>query len=77
MDCLREPGLYILEVMSGAVEEKAVAALEALYSGPLQERSLARVREIFAFHRANGQVQNAIGNQCIACADCRGVLSSA
>lgn len=42
--------------MSDPGEEKAVAALEALYSGPLHERSLARLREIVAFLRANGQV---------------------
>lgn len=45
-----------LEAMSGAVEEKAVVALEALYSAPLQERKLAQAREIFALLRANGQV---------------------
>lgn len=52
----------ILEVMAAAGEEKAVVALEALYSGPLQERSLAQAREIFSFHRAKGQVQHSIGN---------------
>lgn len=42
------------------VREKAVIALEALYSGPLQERSLNKAREIFAFLRANGQVRRYI-----------------
>lgn len=42
--------------MSGAVEENAVAALEALYSGPMQGRELAQAREIFAYLRSNGQV---------------------
>lgn len=44
--------------MSGAVEEKAVTALEALYSGPMQGRELAQAREIFAYLRSNGQVSH-------------------
>ena len=44
--------------MSGAVEENAVAALEALYSGPTQGRELAQAREIFAYLRSNGQVSH-------------------
>lgn len=43
--------------MADAVEEKAVEALEGLYSGPMQARELAQAREIFAFLRANGQVR--------------------
>eukprot|EP00904_Undaria_pinnatifida_P003887 jgi/Undpi1/1349/HiC_scaffold_11.g04741.m1 len=41
--------------MSGAVEESAVVALEALYSGPMQGRELSQAREIFAYLRSNGQ----------------------
>lgn len=43
--------------MSAVGEEKAVLALEALYSGPMHERSLAQLRDIVAFLRANGQVR--------------------
>ena len=44
--------------MSGAVEESAVVALEALYSGPMQGRELSQAREIFAYLRSNGQVSH-------------------
>lgn len=63
--------------MSGAVEENAVAALEALYSGPMQGRELAQAREIFAYLRSNGQVSRLartrsrgcmIRTSCLPCA---------
>ena len=38
------------------MDERAVAALEGLYSGPIKARELVRAREIFAFLRSNGQV---------------------
>lgn len=40
------------------MDERAVAALESLYSGPIKARELVRAREIFAFLRSNGQVRH-------------------
>ncbi|CBN79792.1 ARID/BRIGHT DNA binding domain containing protein [Ectocarpus siliculosus] len=37
------------------MDERAVAALESLYSGPIKAGELVRAREIFAFLRGNGQ----------------------
>lgn len=45
------------DAMEVAVDEKAVAALESLYSGPTATRQLAQAREIFAFLRNEGQVR--------------------
>lgn len=44
--------------MDVPVDEKAVAALESLYSGPTTTRQLAQSREIFAFLRNEGQVRS-------------------
>lgn len=44
--------------MDVPVDEKAVAALESLYSGPTTTRQLAQAREIFAFLRNEGQVRS-------------------
>ncbi|CAM9671878.1 unnamed protein product, partial [Hapterophycus canaliculatus] len=43
--------------MDAPVDEKAVAALESLYSTPAKARELAQLREIFAFVRGAGQGQ--------------------
>ena len=51
--------------MSGAVEENAVVALEALYSGPMQGRELAQAREIFAYLRSNNQVSHPRTRVCV------------
>lgn len=45
------------DAMDGRVDEKAVEALESLYSGPTSTRQLAQAREIFSFLRSEGQVR--------------------